>query len=112
MPYDPTKDQLLWEAPTSPQGLIVQIKSYNGADPKIRTMKTFTKRDQSVETRPAYGLTLEDFVYIGQFWEQIKQVIMQTRNSQPNQGGFQNPNQGFGGSFSELSYRYIKVYQS
>lgn len=94
MAYNPQLDRLLWEAPTSQQGLIVQIKSYNNAEPKIRTMRTFTKRDGTVETRPAYGLTLEDFVYIGQFWEQIKMTILQNRAPQQGQG---NPQQGFGG---------------
>lgn len=80
MAYDPSKDHLLWEAPTSQQGLIIQIKSYNGSDPKIRCMRTYTKKDMTVETRPAYGLSLEDFVYIGQFWEQMKQIIMTNRD--------------------------------
>ncbi len=94
MAYNPQLDRLLWEAPTSQQGLIVQIKSYNNSEPKIRTMRAFTKKDGNIETRPAYGLTLEDFMYIGQFWEQIKLTILQNRQPQQGQGNFQN---GFGG---------------
>ena len=100
MPYDPTKDQLLWEAPISPTGLMVQIKSYNNSEPKIKCMRQYTKRDQSVATSPAYGLTLEDFMYIGQFWDQMKTIIINSRNDQqndqqPNQNYQQQPNQNY-----------------
>ena len=115
MPYDPTIDVLLWESQPSQTGLVVQIKSYNNAEPKIRCMKNYTKRDGTVNSNPAYGLTMDDFGYIGQCWEQIKQVMANPQQPQqqyqqsPQQNNFQNnpnqqpnnfqnnPNQGFGG---------------
>lgn len=98
MPYDPSKDQLIWEAPTSPEGLIIQIRSYNGSDAKVKFMRTFTRRNsQTPETQPAYGITLEDIIYMGNFWGDISQHISAfraQRNGQ-QQGGYQNQGGGY-----------------
>jgi len=85
MAYDPNKDILIWEAPTSPDGLIIQIRSYSGGDPKIRFSRTFTRKTGEQNTQPAYSLSMEDIVYMGNFWNHICQTIKQSRASKTQQ---------------------------
>jgi len=76
--YDASKDLIIWEAPTSQDGLMVKVVSYNGYAPKIRCQKVSTYNNQQ-QVRPCSAFTVADFVHIGQYWSMIEQAMNSAR---------------------------------
>jgi len=72
MAYEPEKDITIWRAPDSPEGTILEIKSYNNGEAKVSLTQ-----NTNYGLKPVYRLSLQDFQYIGENWNQIKNVIQQ-----------------------------------
>jgi len=80
--YDPSLDRTLWTSNMAPNGLFVQLISYNGGEPKISFFKQREYNGQP-KINPNRRLTLEDVTYFTQLWPEVYQAMLDFGAQQP-----------------------------
>lgn len=78
MPYDPTLDKALKTWKCEQTGLVVSINRYGEGEPKVQIgPRLYMKKDGSESQRKAGRLSIEDFLWLYDVLDEIKEELQQ-----------------------------------